>query len=195
MNRFICIEGNIGSGKTTLAKALADFNQCKLITEEFEKNPFLPGFYASHDKYALQTEMFFLKQRHQCLKSLQYASDPLIISDFSIYKSYIFSCINLKNTDQTDFAEKFKELTKDLPKPERIVFISNLKEARMERIKRRGRPFESTINEAYLDAIDQGYEEYWQKNSDLEVLRLDISKYNYPYNPGTIKLINELVIR
>ena len=89
----------------------------------------------------------------------------------------------------------FNELTKDLPRPERIVFISNSKDARIDRIRKRGRPFESRINEAYLDAIEKGYEDYWQKNSDLEVFRLDISKYNYPYEANTIKTINNLIIK
>ena len=42
---FINIEGNIGSGKSSLSKKIAADFGANLILEEFEDNPFLPKFY------------------------------------------------------------------------------------------------------------------------------------------------------
>ena len=56
----IAIEGPIGSGKTSLAKVLADILDGRLILEEFESNPFLSNFYNSPEKYAFQTQLYFL---------------------------------------------------------------------------------------------------------------------------------------
>ena len=56
----ICIEGTIGVGKTSLAKLIAEEMEAKTIFEEFEENPFLSNFYSDKDRYAMQTQLFFL---------------------------------------------------------------------------------------------------------------------------------------
>ena len=45
----IAIEGNIGAGKTTLAKKVSQDLGAQLILESFEDNPFLPRFYKDPD--------------------------------------------------------------------------------------------------------------------------------------------------
>ncbi|MEM1258988.1 MAG: 2-amino-4-hydroxy-6-hydroxymethyldihydropteridine diphosphokinase, partial [Bacteroidota bacterium] len=60
---FLAIEGNIGAGKSTLAKKIAgDFN-AKLVLERFADNPFLPKFYKDQTRYAFPLEMSFLADR------------------------------------------------------------------------------------------------------------------------------------
>ena len=60
---FICIEGNIGVGKTTLAKKISKDSNARLILEEFTNNPFLPNFYKEPEKYAFPLELFFMAER------------------------------------------------------------------------------------------------------------------------------------
>ena len=59
---FIAIEGNIGSGKTSLAKMLGEDMKASLILEEFADNPFLPKFYKNPEKYAFPLELSFLAE-------------------------------------------------------------------------------------------------------------------------------------
>ena len=91
--KYIAIEGNIGAGKTSLAKKISiDFNS-KLILERFADNPFLPKFYEDPDRYAFTLEMSFLAERYQQitddLSQLNIFSDS-IVSDYDIFKSLIF---------------------------------------------------------------------------------------------------------
>ena len=60
---FICIEGNIGAGKTSLAKKISEDFNARMILEEFSKNPFLPNFYKEPEKYAFPLELFFMAER------------------------------------------------------------------------------------------------------------------------------------
>ena len=60
---FLVIEGNIGSGKTNLAKKIAEDFNGKLILEAFEDNPFLPKFYKESERNALPLELFFMAER------------------------------------------------------------------------------------------------------------------------------------
>ena len=62
--KYICIEGNIGSGKTSLCELLAKHHSCQLILEEFADNPFLPYFYEDPVRYAFTVELFFMTERH-----------------------------------------------------------------------------------------------------------------------------------
>ena len=69
--KHIAIEGNIGSGKTTLASMLADDFKARLILEEFANNPFLPKFYESPQRHAFPLELFFMAERYYQLKNMK----------------------------------------------------------------------------------------------------------------------------
>lgn len=91
--RFIAIEGNIGSGKTTLAHRLAAHYNSKLILEQFVDNPFLAKFYEDRDRYAFPLELSFLAERYNQLKAQLLNRDifqEVIISDYVITKSQLF---------------------------------------------------------------------------------------------------------
>ncbi|MBK8449627.1 MAG: deoxynucleoside kinase [Saprospiraceae bacterium] len=62
-NKYICIEGNIGAGKTTFCQMISLDYKCKLILEQFSDNPFLEYFYKDPARYALTVELFFLTER------------------------------------------------------------------------------------------------------------------------------------
>ena len=91
---FIAIEGNIGAGKTSLAKMLANDFNARLILEQFEENSFLPKFYKEPEKYAFPLEMSFLASRYAQLKDVLGTLDlfkKFTVSDYFIIKSLIFA--------------------------------------------------------------------------------------------------------
>lgn len=90
-NKYICIEGNIGAGKTTLCQLISLDFPCKIILEQFTENPFLEYFYKDPNRYALTVELFFLTERQKQIQ--QEASNldlfnDFIISDYTILKVY-----------------------------------------------------------------------------------------------------------
>jgi deoxyguanosine kinase len=101
---FIAIEGNIGAGKTTLAKRMSEEFNARLILERFEDNSFLPKFYEQPDIYAFPLEMSFLADRYQQLKeklSMQELFTTFTISDYFIDKSLIFAKNNYQHFSAT----------------------------------------------------------------------------------------------
>ena len=62
---YIAIEGAIGVGKTTLARLIRDEFDAELLLEVFEENPFLSHFYTDRERYAFQTQIFFLLSRYR----------------------------------------------------------------------------------------------------------------------------------
>src|SRR5437764_12132805 len=99
---YIVIEGNIGTGKTSLAQKISDQFNTRLILERFADNPFLPKFYENRQRYAFPLELSFLADRYQQLKD-ELANKELFqqqtVSDYTLSKSLIFASITLKDVE------------------------------------------------------------------------------------------------
>ena len=102
---FICIEGNIGAGKTSLAKKISEDCNARLILEEFANNPFLPNFYKEPEKYAFPLELFFMAERYKQLKEVmvQEIFSSFTVSDYFFIKSRLFAQNNLSKDELTLF--------------------------------------------------------------------------------------------
>ena len=62
--RLVIVEGNIGVGKSTLARKMAKELGCTLFMEPTVENPYLEKFYADPHKYALKLQLWILQQRY-----------------------------------------------------------------------------------------------------------------------------------
>ena len=123
--RFIAIEGNIGSGKTTFSEMLAEQFQCKLVLEQFTDNPFLPKFYEYPERHAFPLELFFMAERYQQLGEL--SSGDLfatqVVSDYFFMKSKLFAQNNLKEDELLLFNRLSDIALKNLPRPDLLLYL------------------------------------------------------------------------
>lgn len=182
---YIAIEGNIGSGKTTLAKMIAaDFN-ANLILERFSDNSFLPKFYKDPEKYAFPLEMSFLADRYQQLKS-EVASQSLFksftLADYFIDKSLIFARNNLQKDEFSLYSRLFEIINSSLPKPGLIVYLYNSIEQVLANIKQRGRLYEQEIKLEYLEKIQEGYFNYFKHYKESRILIVDTRNIDFVEN-------------
>lgn len=196
---FIAIEGTVGAGKTTLSTRIAnDFNG-KLVLEEFEgdKNPFLPKFYKEPDKYSFQVEMTFLALRFQQLKDKLANLDlfhDFIISDYYVAKSLIFSRNNLQEDEYQLFARFFNIIFANMPKPELMVYLYLDVDHLQYNIKKRGRVYEQSITDDYLENIQQGYFDFIrQQQNEMRILVLDTNRLDFVANEKDYQLIIEAI--
>lgn len=182
---YIAIEGNIGAGKTSLATMMAqDFN-AKLILERFADNPFLPKFYKDAVRYAFPLEMSFLADRYQQisddLSQLDLFKD-FIVSDYDVFKSLIFSKITLQNDEFKLYRKLFYLMYKDIAKPELYVYLYQNTERLQQNIKKRGRSYEQSIENNYLEKINEGYLEFLKTQTDFNTKIIDISNIDFVKN-------------
>lgn len=175
---FIAIEGNIGAGKTTLARKLAIHYQAKLILEEFADNPFLPLFYNDKERYALPLELSFLADRYEQLKQTLPApgqEGEQIISDYTLFKSPLFARNNL-NPDEYELFLKMAGIMKTtLPKPDLLIYLHAPVQQLQEQIRERGRSYELNMEDAYLKKIEQAYLQYLEQD-DSKILFIDTAQ-------------------
>ncbi len=182
---FIAIEGNIGAGKTSLAKMIArDFN-ARLILEQFEENSFLPKFYKEPEKYAFPLEMSFLASRYAQLKDQLVAMDlfsSFTVSDYFIIKSLIFAKKNLPDDEFKLYTSFFNIVYNQLPKPDLLVYLYVTTEKLQQNIKKRGRPYEQQIKDEYLEKIQEGYFEFIKQQKGLRILILNTNQLDFVNN-------------
>ena len=181
-NRYICIEGNIGAGKTTLCQMIALEHDCKVILEEFAENPFLEYFYRDQARYAFPVELFFLSERQKQLELEAIQTDlfyKFFISDYSILKSLLFARSNLSPEEYKLFYKIYHALTINIPKPDLILYLHRETEHVQRNIVNRGRLFENDITTEYLHKIQESYFDFFKSQFVIPVVVADLNDQDF----------------
>ena len=182
---YIAIEGNIGSGKTSLAHKIGDDFNAKLVLERFADNPFLPKFYKDKERYAFPLEMSFLADRyHQLTDDLAQFDlfKSFIVSDYFIFKSLIFAQITLTKEEYSLYRKMFDIMYKEISKPDIYVYLYQSTDRLIENIKKRGREYEKNIQPDYLDQIHKGYINFIKTKEHLNTLIIDVTELDFVNN-------------
>jgi deoxyguanosine kinase len=179
---YIVIEGNIGSGKTSLAGMIAEKNNARLILEQFGDNPFLPKFYIDPERYSFPLELSFLASRYNQLNKELTNIDlfkPLVIADYVFSKSLIFAGVTLKPEEFTLYRQIFNIINRNLPKPDLLVYLYLPVDRLLKNIKIRGREYEQTILPEYLEKLHLGYMNWLNYQHDIKILIVDMSGLDF----------------
>lgn len=196
MHPFICIEGNIGTGKTELAKMITkDFGK-KLVLEEFDDNPFLPKFYKQPKTYAFPLEMSFLASRFNQFKKEISQADMFQngwVSDYIFFKCLIFSKINLNDDEYELYTKMFEIINVQLPKPDLLVYLHKPIDKLLYNIKKRNRDYEQSITDEYLHKIQQGYFDFLYQLPDQKILMINTEDIDFLNKRGDYELMVELI--
>jgi deoxyadenosine/deoxycytidine kinase len=195
---YICIEGTIGVGKTTLASLLAQEYSAKLILEQFEDNPFLSQFYRDPDKYAFPLELSFLASRYHQLKAELLVQDmfkSFTVADYFIDKSLIFATQTIHDDELTLFRRLFDIIISNLPRPNLLVYLYMPVNRLLENIRLRGRPYESGIKPAYLETIQKGYLDYISHHGHLRILIINMAQLDFVSTRKDYDTLRDLIFR
>lgn len=192
--QLIAIEGNIGAGKTTLSKMIANDFNAKLVLERFADNPFLPKFYEDQARYAFPLEMSFLADRYQ-----QFMDDTsqfdlfknFMVSDYDIFKSLIFAKVTLQKEEYNLYRKVFSFMYKEVKKPEIYLYLYQNTERLLANIKKRGRDYEQNIDPVYLEKINRGYLDFIKSHPNQNSIILDMGELDFVHNPNDYEFILE----
>ncbi len=193
---FITIEGNIGSGKTSLAEKIAAGMNARLCLESFADNPFLPRFYQNPAQYAFPLELFFMAERYQQLKSLISGRDMFnqaVVSDYHFAKSQLFAGINLTGDEYLLYRRLFNIIYPNIPQPEMIIYLHNDVMNLLLNIARRGREYERDIRAEYLEKIQQAYLHFFKTLTKQIVLIVNIANLDFVENRHDYEKIADLL--
>lgn len=175
---YICIEGNIGAGKTTVAISLAKRCSGVFLAEQFEDNPLLPLFYMNKKRMAFPLEYGFLISRHaQLNRHFSSVKKKITVADFCLRKCLWFAKANLDKKEFELYKKHFKIIESVAPVPDLLIYISTSSKNLLQNIKERGRDYEKNIDKKYLQDVSKRYEEGIHK-MNAPVIEYAVGTYN-----------------
>ncbi|HJM10459.1 MAG: deoxynucleoside kinase [Candidatus Marinimicrobia bacterium] len=181
---YVAIEGVIGVGKTSLAHLLEERLNAKLVMEKFDENPFLSDFYIDPERYAFQTQLFFLLSRYRQQQELRQTDvfHKLVICDYMFVKDRLFASLNLDDKEMSLYDSVAKILEKNILNPDLVIYLQAETPKLMERITLRGRDFEKNMSPDYIDALNQIYNEYFFRYQESPLLIINTNDIDFVHN-------------
>ena len=190
-NYYLAIEGAIGIGKTTLARLLGRELGAELLLEVFEENPFLSDFYADRDRYAFQTQIFFLlsryRQQHKVIQ--QTLTGSPLISDYTFAKDRLFAELNLADDELAMYNRVHAILAEKITVPDLVVYLRASTGVLMERIALRDRSYERGMSWDYIEGLRIAYERFFANYTDAPVVVIDTNDLNYVRDTGALAYV------
>lgn len=164
-NYLVGIAGNIGVGKTTLTRNLADRLGWKAYFESVIDNPYLDNFYKDMRRWSFNLQIYFLAHRFRAQKlisdsGLPSIQDRTIYEDVEIFARSLYEQGYMSERDHQTYRDLFNDMVFFIPKPDLIVYLKASIKTLVARIKSRGRDFERTISPDYLEYLNLAYDRW-----------------------------------
>ena len=183
--KHIAIAGNIGVGKTSLAKILSKNYNWKLELQSVKKNPYLSDFYEDMEKWSFHLQIYFLNNRFEQNQKILKSKNP-VIQDRTIYEDEVIFTKNLyesgflKKREYNNYLKLFNSIIKYVKPPDLIIYLRNNNIGKLvNNIEKRDRVFEKSIQIQYLKNLHLSYEK-WIKNYSLnKILIIDVTELDF----------------
>ena len=194
-HRYIVVEGPIGCGKTSLATKLAQRLGASTLLEDAKANPFLAQFYRDMRRYALPTQLFFLFQRVGQLESLKQPdlfARPTV-ADFTLAKDPLFARMTLDDQEYQLYRQIYEHVKPQAPVPDLVIYLQASVNTLVARVRKRGNPSESGMDEEYLRRLSEAYTRYFYDYADGPLLIVNSEKLNFAETPEHLELLVERI--
>jgi len=193
--RYVVVEGPIGAGKTTLARAISDASGASLMLENPDANPFLPRFYENADRYALPTQLFFLFQRIDQLATLNQSDlfRRATVADFMLEKDALFARLNLKDEELKLYEQIYEHLKPQAPQPDLVIYLQAAPDTLIERVQRRAAVYERNIPDPYLIGLAEAYTRFFYQYSAAPLLIVNSEHLNFVESQADLALLMERI--
>ena len=181
---YIAVEGVIGVGKTTFAEMLAKRLEAELVREEVFENPFLVDYYRNRSRYALSCQLFFLISRFQQQQKLLERDlfAQRIVADYLFAKDSIFASVTLSERELALYNKIAPALSRDVARPDLVLYLQASTPVLLQRIRRRNLPFEKTIDLEYVEVLNKAYDYFFFHYTDTPLLVVRTDDIDFVHN-------------
>ena len=193
----IGIAGNIGSGKTTLTRMLAEHYGWTPKYESVTYNPYLEDYYKDIPRWSYNLETYFLAQRFKDLLEIS-RSDDVIIQDRTIlegvriFVANNFDLGNLSQRDYDTYMMLYNLMMSMVRPPDLLIYLRASVPHLVARIQKRGRDYEQSISLEYLGGLNRRYEE-WIGSYRENLLTIDADNLDFENNPDDFEAITDKI--
>jgi len=195
---FVAVAGNIGAGKSSLTRLLAERFGWKPYFESVDDNPYLPDFYADMKRWSFHLQIYFLANRFKHHKRMTESGDP-VIQDRSIYEDAEIFAYNLheigkmEDRDYENYVSLFGVMTDYLKSPDLMIYLRSSVDHLVEQISRRGRSFEQGIQREYLEQLNRHYERWISGYQRGPLIIIESDGLDFVNRPSDLDKIGTLV--
>jgi deoxyadenosine/deoxycytidine kinase len=183
----IAIAGNIGSGKTTLARMLAKHYNWEAHYEDVDENPYLNDFYEDMQRWSFNLQIYFLNSRFNQILDIR-KQHQTVIQDRTIYEdAYIFapnlhSMGLMSSRDFENYYTLFNLMTSLVAPPDLLIYLRASVPTLVNQIQKRGREYENSIRLDYLKRLNERYEAWINTYKLGKLLIIDVDNINFSEN-------------
>ncbi len=177
---FIVVEGPIGVGKTSLVTRLAESLGAETLLEAPEVNPFLEKFYKAGESAAFPAQLYFLFQRSRQLEQVRQSDlfRSSLVADYMLEKDRLFAGLTLDRDELGLYEQVYERLSMEAPVPDLVVYLQAPVEVLMERIKGRGRSYETTMDAMYIKRLSDAYTDFFYHYTGSPLLIINATEIN-----------------
>jgi len=181
---YIAVEGVIGVGKTSLCSIIGENFSAKIVYEKFEENPFLEDFYSDRERFAFQTQLYFLLSRYRQHQEMMQVElfHKLLVSDYMFVKDKIFANITLSDKELVLYNSVVTLLERDIPNPDLVIYLQSSTDKLMENIRERGRHYEELITEDYVQQLNDAYNDFFLRYENSPLLIVNSTDIDFVNN-------------
>ncbi len=195
---YLAICGNIGSGKTTLAKKLGDHYKWDVALESVDQNPYLADFYEDMAKWSFHLQIYFLNNRFSQVKEIQEGSistiqDRTIYEDAYIFAANLYKSKFLNERDYETYLTLFDSMIQHVQPPDLLVYLKADMPKLVSQIQKRGREYENAIRLDYLKNLDDHYTNWISEYNLGKLLVVDVNNMDFVTNPEDFSNIVERI--
>ena len=184
----IAIAGNIGAGKTTLARKIADHFQWEVSFESVEDNPYLADFYADMPRWSFHLQIYFLNNRFAQVQEVHKRALPTV-QDRTIYEDAHIFARNLVDSglmparDYENYWQVYSSMLQYVQPPSLLIYLRADLPKLLAQIQKRGRDFEQDIPSEYLATLNTCYEDWISNYKESPLLIIDVNNRDFVDNP------------
>lgn len=194
MKKFVTVAGNIGVGKSTLVELICVRMGWEAFYEPVTENPYLADFYNDMDAWSFHSQVFFLTHRLRAHYKLSQhptsvAQDRSVYEDAEIFAKNLFLQGHIQKRDYQTYRDLYETMMRFLPSPDLVIYLRASVPTLINRITRRGRDYERTIPEDYLQGLNGLYEQWIDDFTLCPVLSVPADDLDYVSHPGHLRLI------